>query len=238
MAHLKAVFFDAGNTLLHINCRQISDFLRQFGIAIAAEDLKRAEYRARPRISRFLGGTASMELEYVVRRYFDYVLDEAGLGVFPDEGDRIFEKFLSVHREQNLWNEEDPHAKEVLGRLRGRFKLAVISNADGKVEEALEEKGLKCFFDFVLDSAVVGIEKPDPRIFELGLRKAGVKAEEAVYVGDIFSVDILGARRAGIRGILLDPISCYGLQVDCPKAGNLLEVEARVEAMVSGGSTR
>ena len=76
---------------------------------------------------------------------------------------------------------------------------------------------------FVIDSAVVGVEKPDPRIFELAVRQAGVAAHEAAYVGDLYSVDVLGARAAGLHPILLDPRGFWGPR-DCIVARDLAEV--------------
>ncbi|MGH7415222.1 MAG: HAD family hydrolase, partial [Candidatus Rokuibacteriota bacterium] len=73
---------------------------------------------------------------------------------------------------------------------------------------------------FIIDSAVVGVQKPDPRIFHLGLREAGVAPAEAVYVGDLYSVDVLGARAAGLDGILLDPRGFWAPR-DCRLARGL-----------------
>jgi putative hydrolase of the HAD superfamily len=71
----------------------------------------------------------------------------------------------------------------------------------------------------------VGVEKPDPRIFHLGLREANVEAAEAVYVGDLYSVDVLGARGAGLDGILLDPRG-YWAPRDCRLARGLADAVA------------
>jgi putative hydrolase of the HAD superfamily len=57
----------------------------------------------------------------------------------------------------------------------------------------------------VLDSALVGVEKPDPAIFRAALTALGVAAEEALYVGDLYEVDVVGARAAGIEAVLLLP---------------------------------
>ena len=89
-------------------------------------------------------------------------------------------------------------------------------------ESILESIGLADRLDFVVDSCVVGVEKPDRRIFELALREAGVDAAEAVYVGDLYSVDVLGARAAGIDAILLDPRGLWGAR-DCRLARGLAE---------------
>ena len=67
---------------------------------------------------------------------------------------------------------------------------------------------------------MVGVEKPDPRIFLMGLAKAQVEPGEAVYIGDLYSVDVLGARAAGMAAVLLDPGGVWG-ERDCPVARSL-----------------
>ena len=98
----------------------------------------------------------------------------------------------------------------------------VISNSNGTVRSVLTAAGLAGALDFVIDSGAVGVEKPDPRIFALGLAEAGVSAGEAVYIGDLYSVDVLGARRAGIEAILLDPRRHWGPR-DCRLARTLAD---------------
>src|SRR5262249_1397802 len=98
-----------------------------------------------------------------------------------------------------------------------------------------EATGLTAHLDFVIDSGLVGVEKPDPRIFRLGLDAAKVNAHEAVYVGDLYSVDVLGARAAGIEGVLLDPRGLWA-PGDCVRAAGVLEAVTRALAgRLSGG---
>ena len=66
-------------------------------------------------------------------------------------------------------------------------------------------------FEFVIDSGEVGVEKPDPRIFQIALDRMGVTAADALYVGDLYEVDVVGARAAGLDVVLLDP---YGVHAD------------------------
>ena len=89
---------------------------------------------------------------------------------------------------------------EALARLRAAgIRLGIVSNSDGRVEQALEAAGLRDYFDVVVDSALVGVEKPDPAIFRAALDALGVAAGEALYVGDLYEVDVLGARRGRDR---------------------------------------
>jgi putative hydrolase of the HAD superfamily len=83
--------------------------------------------------------------------------------------------------------------------------------------------------DFVIDSTVVGIAKPDPRVFALGLQAAGVEAREAVYIGDSYFVDVVGARGAGLGAVLFDPGGVWGAR-DCPSVAGLREAADRATA--------
>jgi len=83
----------------------------------------------------------------------------------------------------------------------------VISNSNGTIKRILTRLELLPLVDFALDSSEEGVEKPQPAIFERALARAGVVAAEAAYVGDLYSIDVLGARRAGLRAVLLDPVA-------------------------------
>jgi putative hydrolase of the HAD superfamily len=114
-----------------------------------------------------------------------------------------------------LWTRAEPRAAAALGRARAAgLAVGVISNSNGTVRRTLEAHGLAAQVDFLIDSSEVGIEKPDPRIFGLGLARAGVAAAEAAYVGDLYSVDVLGARAAGLGAVLIDPRGYWGAR-DC-----------------------
>jgi putative hydrolase of the HAD superfamily len=91
--------------------------------------------------------------------------------------------------------------------------MSVISNANGTVREKLRRVGLLEFFETVLDSAEEGIEKPDPRIFHAAVKRTGARMEQSLYVGDMYHIDVAGARAAGMEVVLLDPA---GLHHDKP----------------------
>jgi len=109
-----------------------------------------------------------------------------------------------LHRERHLWCSVHQGTHESLRRLRAAgLRLGIVSNSDGRVEEALAASGLRDFFDVVIDSSLVGIEKPDAAIFRAALDALGIRPEEALYVGDLYEVDVVGARAAGIEAVLL-----------------------------------
>jgi putative hydrolase of the HAD superfamily len=92
--------------------------------------------------------------------------------------------------------------------------LAVVSNSDGSVEASLESCGLRDHFHAVMDSHIVGHEKPDPRIFEEALALCDADPARTVHVGDLYAADVVGARAAGVHPVLLDPFDDWG-EVDC-----------------------
>jgi putative hydrolase of the HAD superfamily len=105
-----------------------------------------------------------------------------------------------------LWNWLDPEAPSTLAGLRGRgYRLGIISNADGQIAGAMEKLQLAQYFDHMIDSALVGVEKPDQRIFAMALEKLQLPGKACLYVGDHYDNDVLGARNAGLVPVLLDP---------------------------------
>ncbi len=93
------------------------------------------------------------------------------------------------------------HSRDVLLRLKERYPLVLVSNFYGNIGVVLQEFGLDGIFQAVIESAVVGVRKPDPRIFTLGVEALGLKAEEVVVVGDSIDKDIVPARQAGCHTV-------------------------------------
>lgn len=222
MKHPRALFFDAGNTLLRINYAAIAAELARHGTPRAPEAVARAEYLARVRLDPHLAPGASTESRSVAGYYFRYLLEE--LGVTDPETVRALAQWRRGYNlPVGLWHLPDPEADAALKLARDAgCATGVISNSNGSVRSILEATGLAAHLDFILDSAVVGLEKPDPRIFKMALDQVRVEPAEAVYVGDLYSVDVLGARRAGLDAILLDPGSVWGKR-DCQIARTLLQ---------------
>jgi putative hydrolase of the HAD superfamily len=220
---VRAIIFDAGNTLLRMNYGIIADLLRTRGRATSLEEVEEAELRARVRLDPHLApGASSTESAVTHGRYLRYLLEHLAI---TDEAeiDAIARWRRGYNLPVGLWNRADPEAIGAIRRVREAGLVAgVISNSNGSVRSILEETGLAAHLHFIIDSSVVGVEKPDPRIFLLGLREAGVTPAEAVYVGDLYSVDVLGARAAGLDGILLDPRGFWAPR-DCRLARGLDE---------------
>lgn len=212
---LRAVFLDAGNTLVGLDYGAIAARIEADGHAVDLDRLRAAEARARVRLDPHLAVRGSTEAVDVFACYVRYVLDELGIG-WGGAGERIARDLRAA--DPPLWSVLLPEAPGALETLRGLgLRLAVVSNSNGTVADLLGRLGLARWLDAVVDSGVVGVEKPDPRIFRHAADALGVLPEEAVHVGDLYSVDVLGARAAGAQAILLDPVGAWPVD-DCPKA--------------------
>jgi putative hydrolase of the HAD superfamily len=107
------------------------------------------------------------------------------------------------------WDQILPGTRDALERLRRQYAIAVISNADGKIDAVLQRCGIEDCFASITDSGKVGHEKPHPAIFEMALREMKADAADSLYVGDVYSVDYVGARNAGMQAVLFDVAGAY-----------------------------
>jgi putative hydrolase of the HAD superfamily len=222
---VRAVLFDAGNTLLQVDYAVVVAHLRARGYDVTEAAVTEAERRGRVRLDRERATEPTPGVKGREGRYLRYLLD--GLGLRDEEERRAIADWRrGFNLPVGLCRLADPEASKALRRLRVAGVIAgVISNSNGSVRQALETAGLADHLDFIIDSTVVGMTKPDPRVFQLGLRLAGVAAAEAVYVGDSYFVDVLGARNVGMGAVLFDPGGHWG-ERDCPTATGLLEAVA------------
>ena len=198
--------------------------LARHGVRVAPDAVQRAEWQARVHLddqvfARTAG--ASTETQASANRYLSFLLE--GLGVADAKTvEQVAEWRRTYNPPVGLWTARDPQALDALALVRrSGARAAAISNSNGTVQSVLAAVGLAPYLDFVVDSGAVGVEKPDPRIFELSLARAGVAPGEAVYIGDLYSIDVRGARAAGMRAVLLDPGGHWGSR-DCPMAPDLL----------------
>ncbi|MGO9964004.1 MAG: HAD family hydrolase [Acidimicrobiales bacterium] len=137
----------------------------------------------------------------------------SALGVLPQFQDEAGKAIVTEVYEGTAWVAA-PGAAEALGRLAAAgYRLAVVSNTfQGGMEELLLRTGLcSVSGDFapvaaVIDSHVVGVMKPDTRIFELALRALKASPAECVHVGDSVRYDVIGAQAAGMTAVHIDPL--------------------------------
>jgi putative hydrolase of the HAD superfamily len=201
---IRAVVFDAGHTLLEMDYVTVTAHLRSRGHDVAEAAVIDAERRARLRLDGEQAAQPTRE-RTGQGRYVRYLLE--ALGIIDDtERRHVAEWRRAFNVPIGLCHQADPEAAPALRQAReAGLVVGVISNSNGSVRRALERAGLAAHLDFVIDSTEVGIAKPDPRIFALGLEAARATSEETVYVGDSYFVDVVGARQAGWHAVLFDP---------------------------------
>ena len=222
---IRAILFDAGNTLIRMDYAAIAAELERHGARVTPAALQRAEWSARVRLDTVLFAPESVfstESRDTAERYTQYVLECAGI-----TDPALITAMIDWRRRYNppigLWTVAEPEAAAALALVRDAGRVAgVVSNSNGTIRQILERLDLARWLDFVLDSREEGLEKPDPRLFQRALARAGARAEEAAYIGDLYSVDVVGARRAGLRPVLMDPGGCWGAR-DCPAAPTVLD---------------
>ncbi len=197
------MLFDAGNTLIYLDHeRMASEVGAALGLPITAAALDRSADAATRAVEGAAGVAAGRTDRDRARVYLEALF--TGAGVPADRMDEVARTLRRLHEEWHLWCRTLAGTVEALDRLRGAgLRLGVVSNSDGRVEEALRAAGIGDRFDVILDSALVGVEKPDPAIFRAALAALGVGPDEALYVGDLYDVDVVGARAAGMEAVLL-----------------------------------
>ena len=194
----EAVIFDAGGTLVLIDPDRFNSFIAGWKLpAVEPGRLIDAHYRAMSDYADRLAGGEHLAFGWWVERFFGL----AGLPIPADMAE-------AFHGGRGMWHHPVPGAMEAVQDLRARdYRVAVVSNSDGTVAEALNMAGFGGVFEVVVDSTDVGVSKPDPAIFAMALRRLGLPADQAWYVGDSHFHDLGGAKAAGLAAsVLIDPL--------------------------------
>ena len=227
---LKTVLLDAGGVLLFPNWTRIETALARHDVHVTADQLSRAEPRARKQLDdqRTIGTTTDASRGWL---FFDLILEHAGIPQSPKTSAALAELHV-YHQANNLWELVPDGVRPALVALREHgLTLVVVSNANGTLRAHMDRIGLATAVDIVIDSQDEGVEKPDPRLFRIALDRAGARAESTIHVGDLYQVDVVGARAAGLRAVLLDETNLHP-DADCDRVSSLGELVDRVK---SGG---
>ncbi len=151
----------------------------------------------------------------------------------PDEDiDRVSEALME--RFKNGYQPVDrvfPDAPQVLRALREQgYRLGLVSNRHDPLDELAEALDLAWAFEFTLAAGQVGWWKPDPRLLQRAVEIAGCEPEQALYVGDNYFADVIGARAAGMPAILVDPEDLFP-DADCPVIRSLAELPDLLQSL-------
>lgn len=200
-AELDAVLLDAGGVLIDLDYRYLQRLIEPGHGMIPESELSRAEALARQEIDRSVGQDGQVQHRW--REYFQIMLDH--VCVPGDQHGTLIDSLWEAHQRVGLWTVAAEGALAGVRELKRRgLRLGVVSNAEGTVARNLDDAGFAGAFDTVVDSHLVGVMKPDPAIFRIVLERMSLKAERAVFVGDMPQIDVEGAKAAGIVPVLLD----------------------------------
>lgn len=228
-SHVRAIFFDAGNTLLYPRLDERVRDLTAAGFPATVEDFHAAERTAKQKLDAWLWPQIRQgEVPRTIDHYYwvEYLASLMGLiGAPGAEHARLIRLVADGFRDIRTWSVVMPETPPYLASLKEQgYFLGVISNSVGTIEDQLRQVGIRDYFQAVFDSAIVGVEKPHPEIFHLALASAKVAANEAVFVGDTNATDMGGAQLAGLHGVLIDPIGAYP-HAECPRITSLPELD-------------
>ena len=233
-ADIDTVFLDVGNTLISIDFDRVAAELAARRWPCEPHALRRAEAAARPGYSERVFVTGAPPDRSLFHSYLSAIFEhvESLAALSPIDRDELVTELAPVLRPDGrasaLWRMVMPGVPEALERMKQQgLTLAVISNSDGTCAQSLEAAGLLRYMNVVIDSAEVGVEKPDPRIFEIALARCGADPQRALYIGDLYHADVVGARGAGLHALLLDPYGDWP-PLDCERATDLSAVADRL----------
>ena len=224
---IQTVFLDAGGVLVWPNWLRISETLARHGVDVAADVLAAAEPRAKKRLDTGATIQATNDRQRGWA-YFNLVLSEAGVSLTPAT-DAALAELHAYHQRANLWELVPANVRPSLTALRGcGVRLVVVSNANGRLHHLFERLNLLDAFDCVFDSHVEGVEKPDPQYFAIALARSGATPDATIHVGDLYHVDVVGARGAGITPVLFDVADLYP-EADCLRVRSLDDLVAAIQ---------
>ena len=200
--------------------------MRRHGVDVDADLLARAEPQARKIIDdqRTIGTTTDAKRGWL---FFDLILEHAGIPR-SDRTAAALSELHVYHQANNLWELVPDNVVPTLSALKARgLTLVVVSNANGTLRAHMDRVGLSQWFDCIIDSCDEGVEKPDPRIFHAALARVNADPATTIHIGDLYQVDVVGARAAGLRGVLLDETGLHP-DVDCPRLRSLSDLVEQI----------
>ncbi len=231
MAHtrFRTVFLDAGGVLVTPNWHRASAALARQGVTVTPDALAGAEpfVKLELDVAPAVQSTSDRQRAYA---YFDRILLRVGIAISAAT-DAAVREIAAFNDDEGAWDVVTPGAVDALRRLRASsLRIVVVSNSNGKVRQILRRVGLEPSVDLVIDSHEEGVEKPDARLFEVALERSAADRATTIHCGDIYHVDVVGARAAGLPAVLLDAAGIY-TDVDCPRVASLPEF---VDGLLAG----
>lgn len=225
LTNVRAVIFDLGNTLTIPDWERINHIVQQICTIASCEISLQKQISeillAADANREFLNNLAAKS----VRTNWHFLTLYKNAGLSETDYAKLIAALDKSHNERHLWTKINENALEVLVNLKNEgFFLGVISNSeDGRVKDVLQATEILPLLDLYLDSYIFGFAKPDSRIFLKALEKLKIRHEQAVYIGDSYKQDYIGAKTTGIKSILFDPLNLHS-EKNVLKIRSLLEI--------------
>jgi putative hydrolase of the HAD superfamily len=227
---IKAVFFDFFNTLVGYETSREQVYMEvcaKYGIKVDQRALVRAypiadkylrdQFRIRPSNKR-----SKLNMFNLYLNHASVLLNNAGVKINKMTAFQIVLNWLRYNWDFVPFQD----GLDILKYCKeNNYLVGVISNIDKDMADLFLKLGMKQYIDFYVTSHEAGCDKPAPGIFNLALKKANIKPEEIIYIGDQYETDMLGAKGVGIKGVLIDRNNWFSDIVDCPRINDLLELK-------------
>jgi FMN phosphatase YigB (HAD superfamily) len=223
-----ALLLDAGDTLLFIDTQALADALALHGETVEPARLQDTMFAAKRAYQ------ASVAKHHNHEDGWSILMREVlvGSGVALTRASALLGPLRAIHDEFYFWRNVPSELPAALERARAAgIRLGVISNSEGKIESMLARVGLREPFEFVIDSHIEGVSKPNPEIFRRALVRLGVEGAEAIYAGDIPEVDVHGANGAGLHGVLVDAFDHYVTRTDVARVRSVAQLVDELVAL-------
>lgn len=215
---IKGILFDFGGTL-DTNGDHWSEVLwrgyQHFAIAVEKNDFRDAYVHGERTLATHPIVTADFHFVDVLRAklriQLEWLAEHGFFSFSAEEAERMADEM--AHYVDALTYETLAHSREVLSKLKATYPLVLVSNFYGNIATVLKDAGLDTYFPQVIESAVVGVRKPNPAIFALGVCALNLPASEVLVVGDSYTKDILPAHSLGchtlwIKGLQWEDTPC------------------------------
>lgn len=235
LSRVEIVFFDAGETIIHPHpsfAELFADVCRARGAEVEADDVRDIQERLAPHLVDLAedSGVTQPSLDADdSRRFWTFLYERflRELGVSDDDLPHELFATFSASSTYKLFDDVRP----ALTKLEeDGYRMGLISNFEGWLEQILVEQEVGESFDVTVISGVEGVEKPDPQIYRLAVERAGVEPSRCVHIGDSMALDVAPAREVGITAILLDRVGRYS-DPGCPTISSLEELPAIISKL-------
>ncbi|AKG53417.1 2-haloalkanoic acid dehalogenase [Dehalogenimonas sp. WBC-2] len=230
----QAVFFDLYQTLVGYNPPREeweSQMLDKLGIKASPQAFNKSftladEYFYSENAKKPLSKRPSEDVAKVYFHHQSIVLKEGGIEPAPDLVRSMLARWRDTKLNHVLFNDVLPSFTEL---KRMNMTLGLISNVDKDITGLLDDLGLSSFLTTVVTSQETGFTKPHPEIFQEALRRVEIAAEDVIFVGDQYKIDVLGATAAGMKGILVDRGGFSDAPAECPRVSSLFQITSMLD---------